>query len=204
MSFYIVGPFMTMNSLPPSKVEVADPLSRSPADSSFGFGELLAKAAAAADTPTPPAPPPAPAPAPDPLEMVRKIFVGQQLEEVKGLLDNVRSEITKLGERLDSKMEALEKRVKKIEDDPAHADLKREIESVSFGLREELAHVTQAAADALQAQSVSLASELEQTRAHLVTSVDDRFRKLSAASVPRTHLAEILRDLSARLHPSNP
>lgn len=202
MSFYIVGPSMTMNSLPPSKVEVADPLSKSPADSSFGFGELLAKAAAAADTPTPPAPPPAPAP--DPLEMVRKIFVGQQMEEVKGLLDNLGSEIAKLGERLDSKMTALEKRVKKIEDDPAHADLKREIESVSFGLREELAHVTQAAADALQAQSVSLASELEQTRAHLVTSVDDRFRKLSAASVPRTHLAEILRDLSARLHPSNP
>jgi hypothetical protein len=190
-----------MNSLTPSKIEVADPLSKSPADSSFGFGELLAKAAAAADSPPPAPPPPAPAPAADPLEMVRKIFVGQQLDDVKKLLDDVRAE---LGERLEVKISALEKRVKQIEDDPAHGELKKEIESVNFGLREELAHVTQAAADALQAQSASLATELEQTRAHLVTSVDDRFRKLSAASVPRTHLAEILRDLSARLHPSNP
>jgi DNA repair exonuclease SbcCD ATPase subunit len=193
-----------MNSLTPSKIEVADPLSKSPADSSFGFGELLAKAAAAADSPPPAPPPPAPAPAADPLEMVRKIFVGQQLDDVKKLLDDVRAEIAKLGERLEVKISALEKRVKQIEDDPAHGELKKEIESVNFGLREELAHVTQAAADALQAQSASLATELEQTRAHLVTSVDDRFRKLSAASVPRTHLAEILRDLSARLHPSNP
>ena len=190
---------------PPSNpIKEADALPKPAAGSSFGFGELLAKAAAAADSP--PAPPPAPAapPAPDPLEMVRKIFVGSQLDEVKKLLDDVRAEIASVGGRLEARISGLDQRIKKIEDDPTHADLKKQIEAVSFELREEVAHVTQAAADALQAQSASLASELEQTRAHLVTSVDDRFRKLSAASVPRTHLAEILRDLSTRLAPTAP
>ena len=46
------------------------------------------------------------------------------------------------------------------------------------------------------------AEKLEKAAADLSATMDDRFRKVSAASVPRSHLAEILRDLSSSLHPT--
>lgn len=129
----------------------------------------------------PQAPPPS-VPAPeDPIAVMRKIFVGSEVEQVKTQLAAVQKQLDELRDSLSGRMQESERT-----------------------LRDDIGRVSKAAADALQAQTVTLTHDIEQTRASLVTSVDERFRKLAAASVPRTHLAEILRDLSSRLQPAAP
>ncbi len=114
----------------------------------------------------------------DPLETMRKIFMGGQMDDFRQQVASLERQVAQLRDSVNQKIRDLEQ---------------------SF--REDITRVTKAAADSLQAQNETLSQEIEQTRANLVTSVDDRFRKLSAAAVPRTHLAEILRDLSSRLQP---
>lgn len=136
---------------------------------------------AAKGTPTPaPAAPPKEAEE-DPVTVMRKIFFGAQVDDMKERIGSIDQQVAELREMMNQKIQEMER---------------------SF--REELAKATKAAADALQAQNEKLVNEIEQTRASLVTNVDDRFRKLSASTVPRTHLAEILRDLSSRLQPNAP
>lgn len=115
----------------------------------------------------------------DPIAVMRKIFMGGQVDEIKSQLSSYEKQFSQLRDSMNEKMQEMERT-----------------------LREDIARVTKAAADALQAQSETLTHDIEQTRANLVASMDDRFRKLSASSVPRTHLAEILRDLSSRLQPA--
>lgn len=115
----------------------------------------------------------------DPIAVMRKIFMGGQVDEIKTQLSSFEKQLAQLRDSMNEKMQEMERT-----------------------LREDIARVSKAAADALQAQNDTITHDLEQTRANLVTSMDDRFRKLSAASVPRTHLAEILRDLSSRLQPT--
>ena len=115
----------------------------------------------------------------DPIAVMRKIFMGGQVDEMKDRMNSVEKQLTELRETMNKKVQEMERT-----------------------LREDIARVSTAAADALQAQNDTLTHDIEQTRANLVTSVDERVRKLSAASVPRSHLAEILRDLSSRLQPS--
>lgn len=115
----------------------------------------------------------------DPIAVMRKIFMGGQVDEMKERMSKVEQQLTELREILNQKTQEMER-----------------------SLREDITRVSKAAADALQAQNDTLAHDIEQTRASLVSSADERFRKLSASSVPRTHLAEILRDLSSRLQPN--
>ena len=115
----------------------------------------------------------------DPIAVRRTIFMGGQVDELKERMNSVEKELNTLRETMNQKVQEMER-----------------------AFREDIARVSKAAADALQAQNDTLTHDIEQTRANLVTSVDERFRKLSAASVPRSHLAEILRDLSSRLQPS--
>lgn len=116
----------------------------------------------------------------DPLETMRKIFMGGQMDDFRQQVASLERQVAQLRDSLNQKIRDLE-----------------------HSFREDITRVTKAAADSLQAQNETLSQEIEQTRANLVTSVDDRFRKLSAAAVPRTHLAEILRDLSSRLQPAS-
>ena len=115
----------------------------------------------------------------DPVTVMRKIFFGAQVDEMKERISSIDQQLAEFRETLNQKMQEMERT-----------------------MRDEIARVSKAAADALHAQNDKLAHEIEQTRATLVTNVDDRFRKLSASSVPRTHLAEILRDLSSRIQPN--
>jgi uncharacterized small protein (DUF1192 family) len=173
----------------------------------FGFGTMLNKSAPPGPLPvsftvaSPPASAPA-TPAADPLEMVRKLFVGTQMDELKHQIQTLQTDVAKLRDSLEEKCASISARLVTIEDSKAHEELSIRVKDMETTLREDLSRVSQTAADALQAQSAALTGEIEQTRAHLVASVDERFRKLSASSVPRTHLAEILRDLSSRLQPA--
>ena len=115
----------------------------------------------------------------DPIAVMRKIFMGGQVDEMKDRVGGVEKQLAELRETMNQKVQEMERT-----------------------FREDIARVSKAAADALQAQNDTLTHDIEQTRTNLVTSVDERFRKLSAASVPRSHLAEILRDLSSRLQPN--
>jgi len=173
----------------------------------FGFGTMLNKSAPPGPLPvsftaaSPPASAPA-TPAADPLEMVRKLFVGTQMDELKHQIQTLQTDVAKLRDSLEEKCTSISARLVTIEGSKAHEELSIRVKDMETTLREDLSRVSQTAADALQAQSAALTGEIEQTRAHLVASVDERFRKLSASSVPRTHLAEILRDLSSRLQPA--
>ena len=115
----------------------------------------------------------------DPIAVMRKIFMGGQVDEMKERMSQVEEQLTELREAMNQKVQQMER-----------------------VLREDLAKVSKAAAEALQAQNDTLSHDIEQTRANLITSVDERFRKLSASSVPRAHLAEILRELGSRLQPT--
>lgn len=128
--------------------------------------------------PVPP-PPKAQKPEEDPIAVMRKIFMGNQVDEMAERMKAVENQISEMRESLNKKVQELER-----------------------ALREDMTRISKAAADALQAQNDTLTHDIEQTRANLVANVDERLRKLSATSVPRSHLAEILRDLSSRLQPS--
>lgn len=140
---------------------------------------LTAADLAAQGTANPPAASKPTESAEDPVTVMRKIFFGAQVDEMKERIGSIDQQVAELRETMNQKIQEMERM-----------------------FREELAAATKAAADALQAQNEKLVHEIEQTRANLVTNVDDRFRKLSASTVPRTHLAEILRDLSSRLQPN--
>lgn len=116
----------------------------------------------------------------DPIAVMRKIFVGGQVDDLREQMARLEKQVLQLREAMN-----------------------RKVQEVEQTLREDIAKVTKAAADALQAQGDSLTNEIEQSRATLASSVDDRFRKLSATTVPRAHLAEVLRDLSSRLQPAS-
>ncbi|MBX7211453.1 MAG: hypothetical protein K1X78_24320 [Verrucomicrobiaceae bacterium] len=114
----------------------------------------------------------------DPINVMRKIFMGNQVDEIRTQLTACEKQIGQLRETMTSRLQEIERT-----------------------LREDIARVSKAAADALQAQNDTLSHDIEQTRTSLTGSMDERCRKLSASAVPRTHLAEILRDLSSRLQP---
>ncbi len=127
------------------------------------------------------------APEQDAFEMMRKLFVGGQVDDMK------------------ARVEAFELQTeKRIEDfAKANASLTQKIEHLERTLRGEIANAASKAQKELEERGREITDDVERERVSLVTSVDDRFRKLSASSVPRTHLAEILRDLSSRLNPTN-
>lgn len=114
----------------------------------------------------------------DPIAVMRKIFMGNQVDDMTERMRALERQMADLKEALSGKMQETERT-----------------------LREDMTRVSKAAADALQAQADTLSHDIEQTKANLVASLDERLRKLSASSVPRSHLAEILRDLSSRLQP---
>jgi hypothetical protein len=198
-----------MSTNPPSTdlpIPAVDVLPSSTPRTEFGFGTMLNKNTIPAATPGPlpvsyTAAVPT-APVADPLEMVRKLFVGTQMDELKHQIQTLQNDLVELRETLEEKCAAISSRISTLEGSQAHEELARRVTDLNATLRDDINRVSQAAADALQAQTAALTGEIEQTRAHLVTNVDERFRKLSASSVPRTHLAEILRDLSTRLQPT--
>ncbi len=112
----------------------------------------------------------------DPIAVMRKIFIGGQVDEMKERMEMVERQLSALRDTMTQKIQELER---------TH--------------RAELALAAEKAADGLKAQKENLNQELELCRTNLIASVDDRLRKVAASSVPRSQLAEILRDLSARL-----
>lgn len=115
----------------------------------------------------------------DPMALLRKIMVGGQIDELQEKLLILEKQMKQLQETWRAKCEALES---------------------SF--RAELTKTAEAGKEALRVQNETLTQKFETAQAALVSSLDERFRKLSAASIPRSHLAEILRDVSSRLTPS--
>ena len=81
-------------------------------------------------------------------------------------------------------------------------DLKDRLQAMENQLHQMRTEMDQKVKTMENALRTEFAEKLEKTAADLSATMDDRFRKVSAASVPRTHLAEILRDLSSSLHPS--
>lgn len=131
---------------------------------------------------------PAPAPAPlsraakpeeDPIAVMRKIFMGNQVDEAHQRIAKLEQQLADMKMLMNQKLQEMERT-----------------------LRDDITRVSKAAADALQAQNDTLSHDIEQVQTTVMSNVDERVRKLSAASVPRTHLAEILRDLSSRLQPA--
>lgn len=182
---------------PPTGALLADDFASSgilgpiPSSSSMAQPPAHAPAAAPASVPlagmSAPSPTPAFAPAPikaaqpeeDPIAVMRKIFMGSQVDETNARIARLEQQIADMRVVMAQKVQEIER-----------------------ALREDISRVSKAAADALQAQSDTLTHDIEQAQTTIVSTMDERIRKLSAASVPRTHLAEILRDLSSRLQPS--
>ena len=182
---------------PPTGALLADDFASSgilgpiPSSSSMAQPPAHAPAAAPASVPltgmSAPSPTPAFAPAPikatqpeeDPIAVMRKIFMGSQVDETNARIARLEQQIADMRVVMAQKVQEIER-----------------------ALREDISRVSKAAADALQAQSDTLTHDLEQAQTTIVSTMDERIRKLSAASVPRTHLAEILRDLSSRLQPT--
>lgn len=104
----------------------------------------------------------------DPIEVMRKIFVGRQVDEMRDYIARLERQVVELRESLDGRMKELER-----------------------SLREDMAKVAETTAEAV-----------DQSRSSLVSVVDDKLRKLAAGSVPRSLLAEILRELGSRLQPN--
>lgn len=115
----------------------------------------------------------------DPIAVMRKIFMGNQVDEANQRIAKLEQQLADMKTLMNQKLQEMERM-----------------------LRDDIARVSKAAADALQAQNDTLSHDIEQAQTTVMSNVDERVRKLSAASVPRTHLAEILRDLSSRLQPA--
>lgn len=115
----------------------------------------------------------------DPIAVMRKIFMGNQVDETNARMARLEQQIADMKVLMNQKIQEMER-----------------------AIRDDIARVSKAAADALQAQNDTLSRDIELAQTTIVSTVDERIRKLSAASVPRTHLAEILRDVSSRLQPS--
>ena len=115
----------------------------------------------------------------DPISVMRKIVMGNQVDQANERIAKLEQQLADMKSLMNQRLQELER-----------------------SLRDDIARVSKAAADALQAQNDTLSHDIEQTQTTIMSGVDERVRKLSAASVPRTHLAEILRDLSSRLQPA--